>query len=92
LEERIHKLQSELVKFQTLADDYKQTIKELETLSRNHAAEMLKSSHREQQLKSSLEQSEINVLKLTEEVRMLNKLIKQNSDDRNQASLIILNA
>jgi hypothetical protein len=53
---------------------------------------MLKSSQREQQLKGSLEQSEINVLKLTEEVRMLNKLIKQNSDDRNQASLIILNA
>jgi hypothetical protein len=53
---------------------------------------MLKSSQREQQLKSNLEQSEINVLKLTEEVRLLNKLIKQNSDDRNQASLIILNA
>jgi hypothetical protein len=37
---------------------------------------MFKSSQREQQLKSNLEQSEINVLKLTEEVRLLNKLIK----------------
>ena len=40
LEERIHKLQSELVKFQTLADDYKVTIKEFEALLVKQAAEI----------------------------------------------------
>lgn len=45
-------------------------------MSRNQAAEILKSSQREQHLKTSLDQAELNVLKLSEEIRMLNKIIK----------------
>ncbi len=73
LEERIHKLQSELVKFQTLADDYKVTIKEFETLLAKQAIEINGLKLNEQQLRCNLELSEINLARKMEEIRMLTK-------------------
>jgi hypothetical protein len=59
MEERIHKLQSELVKFQTLADDYKQTIKELEGIVTRHTLEVNGYKQLEKELRTALENAEI---------------------------------